>query len=75
MFESIDVYVVELRNKVRYCEFGLLFDSLVRDRIVGGIRSDSLRGRLFRELGFILKFVIDMCRVAEVSVEEFRSLK
>ena len=47
--EGIDAYVKELRKLARNCEFEELHDSIIRDRIVCGIRSNEVRKRLLRE--------------------------
>ncbi len=47
--ETIDAYVTELRLQAKNCEFGALCNELIRDRIVVGIRDDSVRSRLLRE--------------------------
>ena len=47
--EAIDAYVRELRKLAKTCELGDLFDSLIRDRIVCGIRSNTVRKRILRE--------------------------
>jgi len=47
--EGIDAYVTELRKLPRNCEFGELHDSIIRDRIVCGIRSNEVSKRLLRE--------------------------
>ena len=44
--EGIDAYVTELRKLARNCQFGELHDSLIRDRIVCGIRISEARKRL-----------------------------
>ena len=44
--ESIEDYVAELRKLAKSCEFGELEDSLIRDRVVVGIREDTTRRRL-----------------------------
>ena len=36
--ETIDQYMTKLKTKARSCEFGALKDSLIRDRIVCGIK-------------------------------------
>lgn len=38
--EGTDTFVVDLQTKARQCDFGDLHDSLIRDRVVCGIRSD-----------------------------------
>ena len=46
--ETIDGYVTELRKIAKRCEFGELNDSLIKDRVVCGIRNDQVRSRLLR---------------------------
>ena len=41
--ESINSYFTELRNLAASCEFGDLRDSLIRDRVVLGIRDQAMR--------------------------------
>ncbi len=45
--ENIDSYITDLKNKD--CEFKELHDSLIRGRIICGIRDDTVRARLLRE--------------------------
>ena len=47
--ERIDNYVSELKRLSLTCDFGDLRDSLLRDRIVGGLLSDELRGELLKK--------------------------
>ena len=47
--ERIDNFVSELKRLSLTCEFGDLEDSLIRDRIVGGVLSDELRGELLKK--------------------------
>ena len=44
-----DAYVTDLKNKSSLCEFSTLKDSLFRDMIVFGIRSDEVRAKLLRD--------------------------
>ena len=46
--ERVDNFVSELKRLSLTCEFGELRDSLIRDRIVGGVLSDELRGELLK---------------------------
>ena len=41
--KGINAYVTELRKLARSCEFRDLHDSIIRDRIVCGIRSNEVR--------------------------------
>lgn len=73
--EFIDNYVMDLKIKVQLCEFGNLFDGLIRDRIVCGIYDEVCCVCLFRELDLILVKVIDVCRVQEMSIKQLKFLK
>lgn len=72
--ETIDAYVTELRNKASRCEFADLKDGLIRDRIVCGIKNDSVRARLLRELHLSLEKCVDICRAAEISATQLKEL-
>lgn len=63
--ETIDSYVTDLRMKARSCEYGDLKDSLIRDRIVCGLKSDAVRSRLLRDSDLTLEKAIETCRAAE----------
>ena len=47
--ESVDEFVVRLRQLAEPCEFGDLKDSLIRDRLVIGTTDSSSRDRLVKE--------------------------
>lgn len=47
--ETIEAYVSTLRNMAKTCNFGALQDELIRDRLVCGISSDSVRRSLLKE--------------------------
>ena len=72
--EGIDQYVTELRTKASTCEFGVLCESLIRDRIVCGIRCDTMREKLLQENELSLQKAIDMCRASEFSKRQTKSI-
>ncbi|XP_021346800.1 uncharacterized protein K02A2.6-like [Mizuhopecten yessoensis] len=72
--EKFDAYVTELRNKASTCEFDTLREGLIRDRIVWGINSDSVRSRLLREKDLPLQKFIDICRASEASGVHLKEL-
>ena len=72
--ETFDKYLTELRLLEKTCDFGTLSDSLLRDRIVCGLSSSTLRERLLREPNPNLKQCIDICRASELSKERNKSL-
>lgn len=63
--ETIDKYVTDLRMLASTCNFGVLQDSLIRDRIVCGTHSSSWRERLLREDDLTLDKCLLMCRAIE----------
>jgi hypothetical protein len=69
-----DAFVTDLKVKAKTCDFGALRDSLIKDRIVGCVRSDRLRTRLLREPDLILQKAEDVCRADEASEAHFQLL-
>ena len=63
--ESFDTYLNALRTLSKTCNYGPLRDSLIRDRIVIGIRNDPSRKRLLHESKLTLDMCIKMCRAYE----------
>ena len=51
-----------------------LQDSLMRDRIVCGIKSDDLRKRLLRVENLTLQRAIDICRANEASESQIKNI-
>ena len=49
-------------------------DSLIRDRIVEGVRDDSTRSRLLRESSLTLPTALDTCRSSEAASTQLKSL-
>ena len=73
--ESIDHYVSELQNKAKDCEFSTLKDSLIRDRVICGITSNTLRERLLREDDLKLEKAVTICRAAETTKKQVSEMK
>ncbi len=72
--ETIDAYVTDLKHKAKDCEFADLTDSLIRDRIVCGIKDDNVRARLLREADLTLEKAIDTCRANEITSNQMKML-
>ena len=72
--KGIDQYVTELRTKASTCEFGVLCENLIRDRIVCGILCDTMREKLLQENDLSLQKAIDMCRASEFSKRQTKSI-
>ena len=59
------VFLIDLQNKAKSCEFGTLADSLIRDHVVCGIDSKPVRERLLRDNELTLTKAIKMVRACE----------
>lgn len=72
--QSIDSYVTELKNLASSCEFGDQRESLIRDRVVLGIRDAAMTERLLREPDLSLSKATDFIRTAEISRLQMRNM-
>ena len=59
-------YITELRRLANTCEFGVLCDSFIIDRLICGIRSHNVRERLLRLDKLTMDKAIDICKTAEM---------
>lgn len=73
--ESIDAYVTALRTLAKTCNFcDCMRDSILRDRIVLGIRDKHTRKRLLQERNLDLKKCIDICRSTEATNSQLKTI-
>lgn len=73
--ESIDHYVSALRTLAKSCNFcQCLHDSLIRDRIVFGVKEPALRKKLLQERQLTLEKTIDMCKSGETTAQHLKDL-
>ena len=74
--ETIDQYIVRLRQRAESCEFEGLCGSLIRDRLVIGTRDSTTRDRLLRERPVPgLTRCIEALRAIELSRKHKEQLK
>lgn len=73
-FESVDQYATQLKSLANNCEFGNLKDSLVRDRLICGIKDANVREKLLQIQGLNLQRAVEICRTAEISSEQSRQI-
>ena len=73
--ETIDQFLIKLRRLAESCQFGLLEDEMVRDRLVLGCKDTSARTRLFREKDCDLKKAIESLRISETTSEQLRKME
>ncbi|UYV79706.1 K02A2.6-like [Cordylochernes scorpioides] len=72
--QNFDDYVTELKNKSMDCEFGELADSLVRDRIIIGIKDKALKERMLQDPDLSLAKAIDLGRATETSRQQVKNI-
>ena len=72
--ESFEAYVVALRALAKSCNYGQLTDDFIRDRIVVGVRENSLRKKLLQTRDLTLRNCIDICRASEATNQQLRSM-
>lgn len=76
--ETFDEFLTEIKTKVQGCNFADLSDGLLRDKIVYGIRNDSVREKLLAEEDLTLEKAIQICKISEQAskqLEEFKNPK
>ena len=69
--ESVDDYIVALRNLIVNCDYEQLTDSILRDAIVLGIKCDRLRESLLREQDLSLDKCVNIARTSERARKHF----
>ena len=73
--ETVDNFVAELKTLAKTCNFcDCLRDSLIRDRIVLGIKNEQTTKKLLRMRDLTLNRCIDVCRSEEVTSMQMKSL-
>ena len=73
--ESIDSYVAELKTLAKTCNFcNCLRDSLIRDRVVLGIKNEQTTKKLLRMRDLTLSKCIDTCRSEEITEMQMKSM-
>ena len=73
--ESIDAYVAALLKLAQTCNLcECLNDTLIRDRIVLGVKSKHLRKRLLQERKLTLSRCVDICRSSEATNSQLQAI-
>lgn len=73
--ETIDAFVTTLRLRSKMCQFGDQEESLIRDRVVIGCIDPRVQERLLREPDLTLQKTLTICRAAEATKEQLKSLR
>ena len=73
--ESIDAYATVLRDFASSCNFGVLKEEMIRDRIVCGITDNSVRRKLLQISDLVYDKCIDVCRAAEATKSQLSAMR
>ena len=73
--EHIDEFVTKVKAKAKKCEFLELEESLIKDRIVIGVRSDLVREKLLSEESLDLNIAINICRLSEQATKQLQEMQ
>jgi len=72
--ENFDTFLGDLQRLVKTCQYGDVEDSIIRDRIVLGIRDDATRKKLLRTRQLNLVKAIDICRADEATSRQLKAM-
>ena len=73
--ETVEAYISALKELASSCSFcDCLKDSLIRDRLVMGIRDNQTRKRLLQKRKLTFKEAADICKGAEVTQQQMESM-
>ena len=72
--EAIEDFVADLRKLAKTCQFEQLEDSLIRDRVIVGIRDEPTRRRLLHQKKLTLVDTVDACKASEATSRRLRML-
>ncbi|UYV72861.1 hypothetical protein LAZ67_10001016, partial [Cordylochernes scorpioides] len=73
--ESIDNYLISLRELSKSCEFGNLEADMIRDQIIEKCNNKKLKEKLLQQENLTLSKTIDIARMFEISRKEIRLLE
>lgn len=72
--ETFDEFFTKVKTQSAKCEFAVLTDSLVRDKIIVGIRNDKVREKLLSE-EVTLDRATQICRASELASSQLKSIQ
>ena len=72
--ERFDVFLGVVRRMARSCKFDGVADSMLRDRIVVGIRDDATRRKLLQIRDLPLQKAIDICKASEAAGQQLKAM-
>ena len=72
--ESINAYATALQTMAASCKYGALNDNMIQDRIVCGLRDNSIWKKLLQEPKLTLEKCLDISRAAESMTAQLKMM-
>ena len=72
--EPFDAILSDVRLLARTCLYGMLEDSIVRDRIVIGMRDNATWQKLLQIRKLDLPTAVNVCRASEIALRQLKSM-
>ena len=73
--ESIAQFVAELRKCAEHCDFQNKLDETIRDRLVCGLRNETIQKRLLAERNLTLVTAIEIAQGMEAATKQTSELR
>src|SRR5664279_391348 len=73
--ETISAFVADIRKLSQHCEFGAALDLSLRDRLVCGLRNESVQKRLLSEADLTFRRAIDIAVAMETAARDASELQ
>ena len=73
--EFVAAYVAELRRLAEFCNFGTTLDKMLRDRLVWGIKDDSIQKKLLQEKDLTFQRALAIAQGSEAADRNLREMK
>jgi len=74
MASVFEAFLGDIRRIARSCEFGDLQESMIRDRIVVGVRDDTTRHKLLQIRDLTMAKAIDECKAREAAGKQLKAM-
>ena len=72
--ERFDVFLGDIRRLAHSCDFDTVVKSMIRDRIVVGVRDDTTRHKLLQIRDLTLTKAIDVCKASEAAGKQLKAM-
>ena len=73
--ESLDSFIIRLRNIAKDCEYGDQKEKLIRDGIIFGVREDRHREKLFKDEDLDLAAAVKICQAHDATRKGMQAMK